>query len=67
MRIIAMLTVMLALTGCSHFVKPSQPSNIAAPCDPLPEFDGENMGDLLAYTVNVVQMYHTCAAKHEAI
>ena len=43
------------------------PANLVAKCDALNTFDGKSMGDLVQYTVGVIQAYKDCAARHEAL
>lgn len=65
--ILAMLAV-LVLTGCSSFkTQQSLPANLATKCDNPPVFEGESLGDLMLYTADVLEQYHICQAKMDAV
>lgn len=58
------------LPGACSYVKPLPvlaPANLAAKCDDLNEFKGSSMGDLVQYTVYVIQSYKDCSTRHSAL
>ena len=43
------------------------PANLKAPCDALPPFEGNSMGDLLEHAIDVAQLYKICSLRHEKL
>jgi hypothetical protein len=67
---LALLMVALSLlTGCSYFAKPQPaiPANLAVPCADIAPFDGQTLGDLMEYTVDVISLYHECQSRMDAV
>lgn len=67
------LMLMLAsslLAGCGSFSKRyavETPANLAAPCDPMKDFVGKTIGDLVKYTTQEADDYHRCQAKQQSL
>ena len=67
---LALLMVALSLlTGCSYFAKlqPAIPANLAVACPDVAPFDGSTLGDLMAYTVDLIGQYHECQSRMDAV
>jgi len=43
------------------------PADLAAPCPGLERADVRDMGELLAWTTELVALYGDCAARHRAL
>lgn len=67
---IALLMVALSLlAGCSYFAtpQPAIPANLAVACPDVTQFDGSTLGDLMAYTVDLIGQYHECQSRMDAV
>ena len=76
MKIINILLVLLALSGCASQPPtsdqkteiPEVAASLVQRCPDLPEpAEVMNLGDLMVYTKNVMVLYIECANRHDAL
>lgn len=60
--LLTIILVLFTLTGCSSY-ETQLPANLATPCPDAPIFDGKTLGDLMAYTVQLLNQYHECQTR----
>ena len=67
--LVGTILVLLLLTGCSYFAtpQPALPANLAVACPDVAPFDGSTLGDLMAYTVDLIGQYHECQSRMDAV
>jgi hypothetical protein len=67
----ALILVSALLTGCGTIhvdpnKLPPMGADVAIKCEPLPDFTGKNMGDLLDETDRLAGLYEECATRDAA-
>jgi len=70
MKIFAAILLPLLLVGCTATPKVPDykfPANLLVPCEELPPLNGNTLGDLYEYTVEIATLYNTCAVRHDAL
>ena len=70
MKILAVILLPLLLVGCAVSPKVPDykfPANLLVPCEELPPLDGDTLGDLYEYTVEIATLYNICAVRHDAL
>jgi len=69
-KILAVILLPLLLVGCAVSPKVPDykfPANLLVPCEELPPLDGDTLGDLYEYTVEIATLYNICAVRHDAL
>ena len=62
------IAVLCLLAACSTLeTRPSLPANLADTCQDAPVFEGSTLGELVLYTGNLLEDYHVCRAKLQAV
>lgn len=61
----------LFLVGCSvpgpKVPEYQFPANLTVPCEDLPPMNGNTLGDLYEYTIDIATLYNQCALRHDAL
>lgn len=67
--LVVSMGALFLLTGCGYFEKPQPaiPANLAVECPDVAPFDGKTLGDLMAYTVDLIGQYHECQSRMDAV
>ena len=60
--LVVTIAVLLTLTACNSY-ETQLPANLATRCPDAPVFDGQTLGDLMAYTVQLLNQYHECQTR----
>lgn len=65
---IPLMLAALVVTGCSSFkTQPNLPPNLAIRCENALVFEGDSLGELMLYTVDLLEQYHVCQKKMDAV
>jgi hypothetical protein len=64
--ILVIMGALLALTGCASY-ETQLPANLATRCPDAPVFEGQTLGDLMGYTVDILEQYHECKARMDSV
>jgi hypothetical protein len=65
---VAIILVGLTLTACSSFeTRPTLPTNLATKCPDAPVFEGQTLGDLMVYTVDLLGQYKECQTRMDTV
>jgi len=68
---LTIIALSVLLTGCSTIgpkVPEYQfPANLTVPCEDLPPMNGNTLGDLYEYTIEIATLYNQCALRHDAL
>ncbi len=64
-----LISALFLLVACAFSVKPSAsiPPELLQPCQKLPTFEGRDMGGLLSYSVNMINLYKVCQTRQDAL
>jgi hypothetical protein len=65
---VAIIAVASILTACSSFeTRPTLPTNLATKCPDATVFEGQTLGDLMVYTVDLLGQYKECQTKMQTV
>ena len=66
-KIAAIMLVAFQMVGCSsssvQFLKPTPPSSLLIPCEPIEDPKLANLGDLMLFTNKLAYQYGECRSK----